>query len=276
VNNILVKIPKSTPRFTFISFCVLDNKKELEQEIVKMIKNKTDEEGEKQPKETAVEQVTNKRKRPLEDSSNTENAKKRKDYQIANKAKKSAEIKSINSVADEIFHQTSKSMPVSSYVQIEQDLVSAQRELRCTILKLDKSDAKVAELEDKIIDQEAALVAKRLLTEDLHKKVAGLEAENRALRAKCTSSSTTTVTASSTGIILNNRFITHLKFGYYLLGFPSASGNEILFLEKLLQFYSKSERPQLPNDIDSYMEDDETSEVCNNILFRHTSLETIP
>ena len=40
MNNILVKILKSTPRFTFISFCVLDNKKELEQEIMKMIRTK--------------------------------------------------------------------------------------------------------------------------------------------------------------------------------------------------------------------------------------------
>ena len=52
--------------------------------------------------------------------------------QIANKAKKSAKIKSINCVPDEIFHQTSKSMPVSSYVQIEQDVALA-RELRCTL-----------------------------------------------------------------------------------------------------------------------------------------------
>ena len=85
VNNILVKILKSIPRFTFyIPFCILDNKKELEQEIAKMIKNTTDEEGENQQKEAAVEQETNKRKRLLEDSSNTENAKKRRDYQIAN------------------------------------------------------------------------------------------------------------------------------------------------------------------------------------------------
>ena len=54
--------------------------------------------------------------------------------QIAYKAKKSAEMKPINCVADEIFHQTSKSIPVSSYIQIEQDLESA-RELRCTILE---------------------------------------------------------------------------------------------------------------------------------------------
>lgn len=61
-----------------------------------MIKNKTYEEGEKQPKEAVVEQETNKRKRPLKDSSNIENAKKRKDYHISNRAKKSVEIKSIN------------------------------------------------------------------------------------------------------------------------------------------------------------------------------------
>ena len=60
-------------------------------------------------------------------------------------------------------------MPVSSYVQREQDLASA-RELRCTILKLDKSDAKMAELKDKIIDQEAALTSKRVVI-DLQKKV---------------------------------------------------------------------------------------------------------
>ena len=112
-----------------------------------------------------------------------------------NKEKKRAEIQSINSVADEIFQQTTnKSKPVSSYIQMEQ----AQRELRC---KLDKSDAKVVELEDRIIDQEAALVAKQMTIEDLQKKVTGLETENRALRAKCTSLLTTTATASSTGII---------------------------------------------------------------------------
>ena len=150
-----------------------------------------DVEGEEQPKEAAVEQVTNKRKHPMEEDSNAGNAKKRKDRHIANKAKKSAEIKSINSVANKIFDKT---RPVSNYAQLEHELVSAKRELRCTNLKLATSEAKNATLEDEIIEQEASLT---LIIEYLQKKVTGLEAENRALRAKCNTSSVTT--AISTG-----------------------------------------------------------------------------
>ena len=81
---------------------------------------------------------TNTHKWSLEEDSScvsVDNAKKRKDLQIANKAKKNAEIKSVNSVAEEIFDRASKSTSVSSYVQLEQELESAQRELRCTNLK---------------------------------------------------------------------------------------------------------------------------------------------
>ena len=73
------------------------------------------------------------------------------------------------------------------------------------------------------------------------------------LKANCNSSS---VTTALSGIPYSSM----LKLEH-LLGFPSASANEVLFLEKLLQFYSKSRLTQQANDVDDFMKDSETSEV---------------
>ena len=51
------------------------------------------------------------------------------------------------------------------------------------------------------------------------------------------------------------------KLNYHLLGLPLASASEILFLKKLVRFYSRDSHPNI-DDVDDFVYDNGTSEVC--------------
>ena len=62
-------------------------------------------------------------------------------------------------------------------------MTSAQEELKRTSRKLATSDAKIAELNEEIVDQKASLAVK-MMVEELQLKVAELELENEFLKVK--------------------------------------------------------------------------------------------
>ena len=116
----------------------------------------SEEEEQEQPKAVEQARATLKRPRGEELEESAKNSKKRKELQLAAKAKKSAEIDSINHAAKEIFQKRSTSAS-TSYVQLEQQLTSVREELRITHLKLAESDSKLEELQDEMSDKERLL-----------------------------------------------------------------------------------------------------------------------
>ena len=59
-------------------------------------------------------------------------------------------------------------------------------------------------------------------------------------------------------------------FNYNLLGLPLASASEVLFLRKLVEFYSRDSNPKVTDDVDDFVYDSGTSEVivttCKGML----------
>ena len=228
-----------------------NSKKRKEAQLnAKAKKISSKEEAQKQPE--AVEQARVTLKRPLSEEldESAKNSKKRKEAQLNAKAKKSAEIDSINRAAKEIFEKRSTSTPVSSYIQLEQQLTSVKEELRITCLKLAESDSKLEEPREQLSDRKAALEVKRRMVEDLHIRVTELETENESLKAKQTSD--TGIAQLSTGIYPCGKILDVCLHLSLITGLPLASASDILFLQKLVKFYSRDSHPKLTDDIDDF------------------------
>ena len=169
-----------------ILFYGLDTKEELEQQLVQLSKSGGQD---KEDVECAPEKNSKAKRQLVEysDGVSAKSMKRRKEHQLERKAKKLAEVKSINDIAKEVLEKQQK-RPVSTYVQLEEKFMAAQEELKLTCRKLATSEAKITELNEELIDKKASLDVKKMMIEELQSRVAELELENKSLKVKCSHS----------------------------------------------------------------------------------------